>query len=276
MLQPKDKNSFVPLGLDHGTRTMAKTSADKKPRITWGVERLRLTAFPQEHFDMDDSLSWSALTGDDPEEQSYRPKEGIRREEGQWNDGILTVQLVRDRLDLIYRADIKNIDLASDLPILGRWKVITKIFQVIVEVALDKLPESRRIAFGAMLLSKTKNKIHGYKQLQKLLPNVKLDPERSRDFFYQINRRRTLSKNRLELEINRLSKWSHLRITNINAEVDESGIATKKDVSSLFACRLELDINTSPEITTLPDDLQSLYRELVGAADEIAKRGDIP
>jgi hypothetical protein len=97
----------------------------------------------------------------------------------------------------------------------------------------------------------------------------------SRDFAYQINRRRE-SATRAGLNINRLSKWS-VALAQASV-VDASTGEVVEEEPERFATRLELDINTAPGET---DDLSgadavALFDELITLGGEIAEHGDHP
>jgi hypothetical protein len=131
------------------------------------------------------------------------------------------------------------------------------------------------------MLQRVDSHTAGYQLVAKYLPSVDVDPETS-DFLFQLNRPRkstTLSG----LKINRLAKWSVAKIQGVHLQMQgasaESGnLITGVKTSELFACRLELDINTDAGWKdTLPaESATSILGELVGLAIEIASKGDHP
>ena len=131
------------------------------------------------------------------------------------------------------------------------------------------------MAFGAVLISSVSERDEGYQKISGYLPfNVDLE---ARNFAYQINRRR---KSRLDisgLEINRLSKWACMERRTTQFMVGET-TTVNDDSPSLFAARLEVDINTVPEYPSLlaPDSLADLFSECLDLGTEIAEKGDIP
>ncbi|MDQ7034545.1 MAG: hypothetical protein Q9P01_06835 [Anaerolineae bacterium] len=114
----------------------------------------------------------------------------------------------------------------------------------------------------------------GYEKLTELLP-FKIDAENSSDFFYQINRRRN-SNTISNLELNRLSKWSVLKLQTalIRTDIAANQLITLPEA---YACRLELDINTIQnfEGELDQDKLSDLFYELINLGKEIATKGDI-
>ncbi len=128
-----------------------------------------------------------------------------------------------------------------------------------------------------MLNSTVPDRPTGYRLLAQYLNNVKIDPDNSSDFHYQINRRR-VSKNIAGLLINRLSKWS-VTITKfsqfaLGPVIQEFVISNHDHISA----NLELDINTVPEHQTLifREQMPTIFMELIELASEIAEQGDVP
>ena len=120
----------------------------------------------------------------------------------------------------------------------------------------------------------------GYELIGQYLPSVKLDPENSTDFSFQINRPRPSTSGISKLQINRLSRWSVARLSGMVVQVT-SGEPTARVFEStegLHACRVELDINTAPSSDgAFPkENLATLVKELLGLGVEIAMSGDIP
>ncbi len=81
-----------------------------------------------------------------------------------------------------------------------------------------------------------------------------------------------------DLKINRLTKWSVAGHVSAQVELSAQHVRYSRDEEPAFACRLELDINTSPELQgDLPKEkLPVILREMVNLGPEITKQGDIP
>jgi hypothetical protein len=134
-----------------------------------------------------------------------------------------------------------------------------------------------RLAFGAVLLQPVDGLAEGYRLLSSYV-QLQIDPENTSDLLYQINRRRVSSSGITGLTINRLAKWSVLRLQRNLFMLSPGSPVQSHTQSEAFACRLELDINTAPEFEgELPQaELPSLIQELVEMGREIAEQGDIP
>ena len=134
-----------------------------------------------------------------------------------------------------------------------------------------------------MLLEPVENREKGYLRITDYVPSVKIDPQRSEDFLYQINRPResTVIKG---MRLNRLSKWSVASFLPVRFSI---GMPQSQPGQPLFyshggtpamACRAEFDLSTATGIQhELPHDmLQSIFNELVALGSEMAQYGDVP
>ena len=179
------------------------------------------------------------------------------------------------RIDFIFSSIENNTINTGNIKTLGLFDDVIKIFLTPIQEwnNLDSAPISRRIAFGALLIQNVENKKRSYEKLSSYLPYVKLDVEKSSDFFYQINRPRE-SLVVEGLSINRLSKWSAIQQQLVSVELI-SGSRQISDPS--YACQLELDINTSQkrDVDIDREVEYELFRELMEFGKEISVEGDI-
>ncbi len=244
----------------------------------WQIERLRFTAFIRPEADTQSYKSWIDLLGEEPDRFFFSKKENQLQGEGIFNNGKLISQVQPNRFDWHFsfleaekEIEVKGEKAAKILQepnflTVGPLKEeIVNPFKELMFFWLEGSEQIIRLAFGAVLLWRVEDQTAGYKKINRFLPNIHIDVE-SRDFFYQINRRR-LSRTKISrLEINRLSKWSVARLFRREA------------TSGSSACRLELDINTIQEFEeTLPvNKLSDIFQELLDLGVEIAQKGDIP
>ena len=89
------------------------------------------------------------------------------------------------------------------VPNLGLFPDSLEWFQPLALNWMKSLPEISRIAFGAELLWQVDNHEEGYKLLDTLLPDVKVDPA-SQEIEYRINRPRILRMEDEGLAANRI------------------------------------------------------------------------
>lgn len=180
-------------------------------------------------------------------------------------------------MDWLYTADLRKIE--TGLPTVGSFPDAVSKFQQLMYRWLSECPPITRLAFGTILLQSVGSRIEGYERIAKHLPFVKLDGENSSEFAYQINRPRA-SNNINALQINRLSKWSVMAMQHIRFEilVGQGTVAQQAPLGEgKSACRLELDINTSPAFSgELPKEwVLPIFDELIALGKEIAERGDV-
>ena len=244
--------------------------------LDWQVENLRLTAFPSPSVQFNLETNWWAdLMGVPPENSILQARQGILRQEGQLEDKRLTLTIHPDRINWLVAAS--EVEEAIALPVIGPFEEMLSIFLPLMFrwFESDTCPPLSRLAFGAILLSPIDSKQLGYQQLDRLLPSVELDTEGISDFLYKINRPRATTTQIEELQINRLSTWSVATLRQVNFIMGQTVSASQR--SEVFACRLELDINTNQDFNDelQPVQLPEIFNELVDFGREIAREGDV-
>lgn len=244
----------------------------------WNAQLLRLSLFLGEKLTESESL-WKSATGDEPQIDDNRPREGARRQAGQIGGGTLEVQSNAVRIDWLFGPpQIEG--LAPPSFIIGSYEVARKAFSDAVTPWLaNSSLSAHRIAFGAVALSPVQSKEDGYRRLQGHLRSVKLDPENSSDFFYQINWPRS-SRVVSNLKLNRMIKLHSIILRQLPIQQPTATgqmPATFPLVEENF-CRVECDHSTIAEHLDLfrHGDLVPLFRELDALAAENVEQGEIP
>jgi hypothetical protein len=241
----------------------------------WLVELFRLSIF----FDPTYAVSgnwWQEIVGDAPDVSNSQPKLGFKQDDGRYKDGKLILSTNPGRADWVYIPAFDYETNNLDHQRLPEFIATLHDFVNIANRVLDLNIPIIRIALGVILHIPVKDRIEGYRELIRYLPDVKIDPVNSSDFLYQINKRRK-SEKIADLFINRLTNWSVAigTLTKINflSPIDKNLI-----VEEHFYSRLEMDINTSQEYSggfskeqTIP-----LFLELTQLSAEIAEKGLIP
>lgn len=247
----------------------------------WTTELLRLTVFRFPGVDIASERWWSDVAGGEPDNVVSKPRTGIYRADGPFGSGQLVLSIDPTRIDWLYAVRQSEESGGEDLfPALGEYREQHKLFSRAVLPWLVACPPLTRVAYGTVLLELVNDKSAGYRRLGEFLQNVRLDPDNSSDFSYQINRPRP-SQAVQGLTINRLSKWSVMRRSIGQLTVNPAtglalGMAAPPYIAD--ACRLELDVNTDASTTEeLPHgELPSIFDELQRLANEIASIGDVP
>jgi hypothetical protein len=264
---------------EHNVVSSSELEFTRPPLSTWQVETLRLTAFPSPTAQVAELAWWTELVGEPPETRISRPRMGGQQEEGSYRGGKLLLRVRPERIDWLFTTVHEEEGEVEAFPTIGAFPETVNIFLPLMRrwFDFDTCPPAQRLAFGAVLLQPVEDRSTGYQQLSRYLPHVEVDPEGSSDFLYQINRRRESTSGINGLEINRLSKWSVATWRPARLSVGPAGIGYSKGQEH-FACRLELDINTVPNLQEelTREQMPQVLEELVGLGREIAREGDIP
>lgn len=253
-------------------------TASESNRDEWQAESLRLTVFLTDMIDPSESPFWESLVGRAPDEMRNVPRQQLATEEGPYLDGRLRVEVRQDRVDWRLSFDPRSPSLR--LPTIGPYHAIEPHFRALMKKWLIDSPGIHRLGYGSVLLLPLGNIAEVGAKLTALLRTVQLDPEGAQDFMYRINRRRDSCV--IEgLKINRLSTWSAAQIMNALVEISSSGQGVPRIVPSPGSgnmCRLELDMNTSPEVRRkfTTSESEEVFDELAALGNEIVEKGDIP
>lgn len=247
-----------------------------QPLSNWQVQVLRCTAFytPGETFDI--SGWWAEVTGNLPEIETKKPKDGISIEEGPFKDGKITLTKSPIAVDLRYQLPNNLPNEVNVVPTIGNFEEQYPEFASLVKKLFDvtTFPLIKRLAFGSIINIPSTNRQEAYRQLSDYIKNVTFDLVKTRDFKYQINYRRTSKIGISGLEINRLNTWSVSSFQTFISPIPTSEI---KSTEPCYACRLGIDINTCQEFpNNLPKErLGEIIDELIDMGKEIIRYGDI-
>ena len=247
---------------------MKPTQSDDVP---WSTEQLRLTVFPEGKRPVPLVREWwSATTGTPPDHVAEEPAAGAVQLQGKWGGSPLIMRADEIRLDI-------SLLFASGPP--TPTHPLNDVLPQFNELAerwlnLEDRPPIQRLAFGTVVLKQYHRIEDCRRAMDNYLPSIDMrNINPPTDFLYQINRRRR-SETILDLEVNRLMKWSVQQIQGI--AITPTGRVTV--APQTFACRVEIDINSIAEHegTLMRDRVKPLFKEFVGLADEITKKGDHP
>ena len=249
----------------------------------WEVELLRLTTFHSPSSSAPDPSGWwKQVIGNDPDETVTRPRQGETLVTGEHEGRQLLLTVRPQRVDWGLQ-QIMGPELGlgtGTAPGSQTMAHLVPALESLKRVAVGWLgfsPDVIRLAFGAILLKKVPDIQSAYRILAPFLPNVTTPGEEAYDFQYQINRPRQ-SRSVEGLRVNRLTKWSVMQSGTISVALVPGARPELTTGSLLFASRLELDMNTSPEYgDVIPrDQTNALFVELVELGIEIAANGDVP
>lgn len=242
----------------------------------WLAESIRVTTFPSEVVSTEQLTWWDSFVGSPAETITSRPKIGQYVASGDFEGRRLTLHIQPGRIEWNLSPTPRDSDEEFAPPSLGLFSEALASLLKVASAWLPHAPALNRIAFGAVLTQPVADRRAGYVLLQHYLKSVKIDPDGSSDLSYQINRPRP-SAYVEGLPINRLSKWSVQLAQRVTMTVGSENIVTRALMNE-SSCRLELDVNTAPNILPAlpPQQLGSLLQEAVDFGRELALSGDIP
>lgn len=251
-------------------------------RPSWQVESLRFTLFPQPSPEFPLLSWWNNLFDQPPQTENRDRRTSTSQLLGVTENRQVFLGSTPIRIDFVISAASNQVGEPSigggDFMLIGDYTSVQSSFLPLVHKLLnaDGFPQIYRLAYGAALLIPVEKRLEGYKLLQGFLQTVKVDPDHTSDFLYQINRPVQLqAKSGTALSINRLSKWSV--VLNNTAFLDfQKERNFSVTVPGKHALRLELDINTvlTEESFLNKDNIPFIIDELFKEATEIAKNGD--
>lgn len=240
------------------------------------TESLRLTAFLAPSAKVGDVPWWSQLVGAQPETKTSRPSRGESTEAGALGDCTLTLSVQPGRVDWFLTQRIQDPAL-PEKRWAGPFQDTLRLFVPLMTHWLEGSPGLVRLAFGLVVHEPSQDRVTSYRKLAQYLPFVRLDPEHSEDFWYQINRPRQSSV--IDgLKINRLSRWSASVFLPLRFTLEKDQLVQQESGFRGYSCRIELDINTDLAFAAeLPAaGLPPLLEELRNLAVEVVTQGDIP
>jgi hypothetical protein len=241
----------------------------------WFCEHIRVTFFTHS-FALDEASTWwERATGEPPPKSSMDRRAGRRTDEGPFDGRNLSLSIQPSRVDWILGVDAAQLLEQATFPSIGPLPESLALMQRAVAKWLsDTVPPVFRMAVATAVMLPVADRAEGYRNLQPFLPDLRLDPEHSKEITYQINRPRN-SAVISELEVNRLCRWLIAAFMVQTLIVGQTAVSP---ATQTLACRIEPDVNTDgTRSEPLPHDkLLQLYNELVSLSQELIDKGDIP
>ena len=257
---------------------------EERGRSKWEAQTLRVTTFMRPDADFSGMRSWwKEVVGSEPDEEVSRPNTGHLAQAGHLEENRLAMVTQSPvRVDWHLAPSQPQDEIPQQLASIGPFPMILQSFVPIAQKWLEVCPLVARLAFGAALVERVDDLKTGYVKMSGNLPAVKIDPEGSSDFFYQINRPRQLSVDIPERHVNRLTKWSVIRskaaLLTFTVGPESASVTSEPEKDDLFACRLVLDISTTGASSgELPKSkLRDVLDELITLGRELADEGEKP
>jgi hypothetical protein len=240
----------------------------------WLADSIRVTAFCDDPPTDAASVWWAQFVGRPPEREEIKPLEGLKRIEGP----LPGLDPKLGRLNLL--TQVGRVDwvvgsvgsMPGAMPMLGSYNDIAQELINLLGAWLRSSPAPiRRLAWGATLNKPATTREEGYGLMAKMLP---FDlPADSSDLVFRINRPIASSVDH-DLTLNRLMTWAVLQVDTVALGLDNT-VGRIVPGSSVFICRLELDISTPPgRNEPLPkDEVEKLLTEMFDTSMSIAESG---
>jgi hypothetical protein len=239
----------------------------------WQVQILRLTLFTSGLWSGNETI-WHDLTGREPDIDENRARESIRRQIGREGDGQLETVVTPVRTDVVMSPPLQD---AFQTTYFGPAEERIPGFVSLVSSWLSRTAQTGkiiRLAFGAVLLLPVENREAGYRELDRLLSSVTVDPISTKELLYRKNRPKIYKGN---IELNRMTTWASLDLRKFMG-VGTSLVQPSTPISEETFVRLEVDHNTPAERTEplALDEIVPIFEALVEMAVENAARGERP
>ena len=249
-------------------------TSQNEPETAWKATSWRFSAFVSDiMIKLDGASEFKKFFELDHEDQTHRASEMSDRFSVLGPVQGFEVMCTPGKIDFIVRAPANvEIDDADAVLKLGDCTERLQIFRESVLKFLSARTDLRRIAVGAELFQEVRSKFAGYKLLESRLMSVKLHPETSSEFGYQINIPRRVDLGGNTVEINRYMQWSCAKaVFTIELNKGES-----KTVNRNHA-RVVTDVNSddSFDVSKLSQtNLLDLSTTLFDYTAEIARKGE--
>ena len=240
----------------------------------WHLESIRVTAFPTPDGGGTPETWWKNLFGEEAPIETVQRTRLVFEQKGEALGGTINLLVRPGRLDWGLAPEAPRGQPPESFREVGKVVETAPRFVDLMTRWVPSCPVPRRFALGLSAFVLVPGHREAYMTLDALLPSVEVDPE-STDFQYRVNRPRRSRLDLPDLRINRLMTWHALRF---ELEVVSEGSAQRYRAEPVFACRADLDINTSPDFEgPLPQEkLGDLLHEFLDLSLEILKEGDRP
>jgi hypothetical protein len=178
------------------------------------------------------------------------------------------------KIDLIISSELQLDDLPTTFPVLPDAAEITEQLRTAASWVIQNVQGLRRLAVGEHKVMPAASRVEAYKALAQFLPSVQIDPENSSDFFYRINRPRSVTIGGHTIGINRLSQWVCLQLNVVLTAAEVSKTAARSDAVTLLT-----DVNSKAEedlSAFTPEEKNEVADKLFAFSSELSQRGDYP
>jgi hypothetical protein len=241
------------------------------PSGNWEASQLQAVVFLRKAVSPGDIFS--AITGEAPDSQEDRPKEGVRVQTGPFLRGSLQVIHNPVRIDVVLSPVLgPEILLGGASQTLGDFATMLDDFAAAIRKWLPScmLPASR-LALVAKAVAPAASVAAAYQILKDNLTSVTVEPG-MRDLMFRVNWHAE-SAYMPERYLNRLTTWAAI---TVKTQAGPTGSLPTVQVDERHYAYREIDINTPAEHSEeLPSDqLLPIFDELLAVVVSTAKGGE--
>ncbi len=242
------------------------------PSGNWEASQLQVVVFLRKAVLPADIFR--AITGEAPDAQEDRPKEGVRVQKGPFLRGSLQVVLNPIRIDVVLSPVLgPEILLGAASQTLGDFATTLDDFATEIRKWLPGcgLPASR-LALVAKALAPADSIIAAYQILKDNLTSVIVEPGKMQDLMFRVNWRAE-SAYMPERYLNRLTTWAAI---TAKTQAGPAGALPTVQVEERHYAYREIDVNTPAEHSEeLPSDqLARIFDELLAVVVATSKGGE--
>ena len=236
------------------------------PLDSWKAQLFRTTVFFEHPYEGDPEAWIGAMGLPEPDTDEHVKREALRRLTVLRDDTKVEVHQTPQRGDIYLMPAAEPSDLGAVEAHVAEFEELSHKWLQALDAPVI------RLAFGATYLEPAANRRAAYGRLNELLESLELDPDNSRDVFYQVNRPITVDG----LILNRLTKWSSVVVAKGNVVHSPEGM--KSNLVPEYFVRLECD-NSTPADNTAPigaEKLIAFHKRLVKLSLENVQSGEAP
>ncbi len=242
------------------------------PSGNWEASQLQAVVFLRKAVSPVDIFS--AITGEAPDAQEDRPKEGVRVQTGPFLRGSLQVLINPIRIDIVLLPVIgPEIMLGGASQTLGDFATTVEDFASAIRKWLPNCGLcASRLALVAKALAPADSVTAAYQILKDTLTSVIVEPGKMRDLMFRINWHAE-SAYMPERYLNRLTTWSAI---TAKIQAGPAGSLPTVPLEERHYAYREIDVNTPAEHSEeLPSDqLVPIFEELLALVISTAKGGE--
>lgn len=242
--------------------------------MDWSISAARLSVFFPEPANIESNSWWSDVFGSPPDNSEIRRAQAIRIDGGRIGDRSFVLQISPLRCD--WQIIHANAAPLTRFDPIGTFPEAADLLRKHFVEWLRALPFATRIAVGIQAQINAQNRVEAYKILQGKLPGLDLDPDKSREFLFRINRPRKLKFEAEEFNLNRISTWSASSMTLVVQPVQAQPSPTANiDLGLVTSCELDISSDEGRTTNIGPERRVQLLEAALDNGQEILEKGDI-